>query len=292
MTQAWERTAPPDLATIRPRVLMNNNVSNFYRATAGDDSVSGHFHKVIALHEKPDWAWETIKAEVPQLPRGWYELCRLPQQYRIEFTRDYWLGKLPYLPHFHDFLPLFFENLEDVGVYLTQQIFDGPFVPHMVYSLQDDAGFFAGLPPASEPELVGMMRDFEEYLFPTDYMAFLQIHDGFCKSTDTGMIKAVDMRRQFEEFQQFLNKQDPLLTAQGLPVDPRMLLPFYESFGLHCYQCFFADWYPEQEMGNVYYSGIEHALSDFQNRGAWGENLAFPTFLDWLLFYLKGVDEL
>jgi hypothetical protein len=44
-------------------------------------------------------------------------------------------------------------------------------------------------------------------------------------------------------------------------------------------------------MGNLYCSGIEHKLSNYLNGDLWKENLAFPTFLDWLLFYLKEVQE-
>ncbi|MBJ7449103.1 MAG: SMI1/KNR4 family protein [Parachlamydiales bacterium] len=271
---------------------MNNRVSNFYREAEGGGPVNGNFHQVIALQDSTDLDWLDISLKVPDLPRGWYELSRLPQQYRIEFTRDYWLSKLPYHTRLHSFLPLFFANLEDVGIYVTQQVFDGPYQVHMVYSLQEERGFFSGGPPCDDEDITRLSAQFSECLLPTDYLAFLQIHDGFSKSTDTGLITCSMLRSNYEQLQNFLDKQDPLFTVEGDIVNPKKLLPFYESFGLHCYQCFFGDWYPEQEMGNVYYSGIEHSISDFQSREAWTENLAFPTFLDWILFYLKGVEEI
>ena len=43
-------------------------------------------------------------------------------------------------------------------------------------------------------------------------------------------------------------------------------------------------------MGNIYYSGIEHTISDFKDPAMWVENLAFSTFLDWLAFYLEGME--
>lgn len=271
---------------------MNNNVLSYYRATTGDGSFSSPFFKVIALHETENVDWELLRRQMPEVPKGWFELCRLPQNYRIEFTRDYWLGKLPYLPHFHDYLPAFFAELDDVGVYITQQNAEGPFEAHMVYSLDGNQGFFAGRPPANDETLLQMAKDLSQFQLPVDYLAFLQIHDGFGKAQDAGMVRASNLMETYERFQIFLSKQDPMFSQEGEIVDPRMLLPFYESYGLHCYQCFYADWYPEQEMGNVYYSGIEHTISDFYNREAWGENLAFPTFLDWLLFYLRGMEEI
>ena len=47
-------------------------------------------------------------------------------------------------------------------------------------------------------------------------------------------------------------------------------------------------WYPGSEMGNVYLSGIDYTISDYRDRKEWADRLAFPTFLDWLAFYLEG----
>ena len=41
-------------------------------------------------------------------------------------------------------------------------------------------------------------------------------------------------------------------------------------------------------MGNVYLSGIDYTLSDVSDKKAWAENLAFPTFSEWLAYYLRG----
>lgn len=269
---------------------MNKNVFQYYQESSGEDSVSGHFHKVIALHESPGSDWEMMLELAPTLPRGWYELSRLSSAYRIEFVRDYWMAKLPYHPQFVEFLQLFFENLDEVGIYLTQQVYGDPFEVQMVYSLKGDSSFFHGSPPCTE-EVLKQLNVSPEIVLPEDYLAFLQIHDGFSKYTDTGLIKVKNFTEVGQAFQFFLSEKEALLTTTHEPIDPKRLIPFYESFGLHCYQCFFADWYPQQEMGNVYYSGIEHSLSDIGTRSLWAENLAFPTFLDWLLFYLKGVDE-
>lgn len=64
---------------------------------------------------------------------------------------------------------------------------------------------------------------------------------------------------------------------------------FYRKFADEQAPSFFALWTPMQHAGNAYYSPIENALSDVQNRSTWQENLAFSTFLDWLIFYLESI---
>jgi hypothetical protein len=56
------------------------------------------------------------------------------------------------------------------------------------------------------------------------------------------------------------------------------------------YQCFWAEWYPEQEMGNVYYSGESKTISDVFGSFSSSETMAFTTFTDWLMFYLERID--
>ena len=73
-------------------------------------------------------------------------------------------------------------------------------------------------------------------------------------------------------------------------MDPKKLYPFYVSFNLPCYQCFWAEWYPEQEMGNIYYSNITQSMSCVENGNSSPENLSFATFIDWLMFYLEQID--
>ena len=73
-------------------------------------------------------------------------------------------------------------------------------------------------------------------------------------------------------------------------LDPHSLFPFYEEYGLGSFQCFNAEWYPGSEMGNVYFSGIDYTLSDISDRSTWSENLAYPTFLEWLTEFLEGMN--
>lgn len=98
------------------------------------------------------------------------------------------------------------------------------------------------------------------------------------------------IKTSYETFQSFLEEQGAPPTSDGKPVDPKTLIPFYESFGMPFFQCFWAEWYPEQEMGNVYYSGETHSISSVRIVGDASENMAFPTFIDWLIFYLEQIE--
>jgi hypothetical protein len=56
------------------------------------------------------------------------------------------------------------------------------------------------------------------------------------------------------------------------------------------FQCFWGEWYPEREMGNVYYSGFTRSISDYTQFGVGVETMAFETFTDWLMFYLETIE--
>jgi hypothetical protein len=84
-------------------------------------------------------------------------------------------------------------------------------------------------------------------------------------------------------------EEEVIKTSDGIEVDPKTLIPFYESFGMPFFQCFWTEWYPEEEMGNVYYSGVSKKILVAEDERPSEENMAFPTFLDWLMFYLERV---
>ncbi len=262
---------------------------NAYFHTGSADAPGGRFRAVLKLHEDRPASWEDLHELVPSLPRGWYELATLSAKDRVEFTRDFWSMKLPFHSKFPAFISEFFGSLRDVGVYVTQQRYDDPYEAHLVYGLKDDCGFFRGSPPALEDSLTNLKGEFAEVVLPADFLAFLEIHDGFYKYTDTGITSSKRLLQKYQEFQAHLEKMDPLLNAEGSEVNPKHLIPFYESFGFPCYQCFWADWYPDQEMGNIYYSGLTHTISMYRDDNVGPENMSFPTFLDWLMFYLETI---
>lgn len=259
-----------------------------YFSQFSDDTSQGHFHRVIVLDQDSGVSWDYISELVPSLSRGWYELSHLEVKDRIEFIRDFWISKMPFHPRFSNFANNFFASLDDVGIFVTQKLFDSPFEACLVYSLRDDNGFFHGGVGSSPSDIELLQKEFPDRIFPEDYLSFLEIHNGFSKSTDTGIIPTKNLHSVYENFQQFLRRQDPLF-SNGRAVDPQSLIPFYESFGLNCYHCFWSDWYPAQEMGNVYYSSQTNSISQCSSNESSPENLTFPTFTDWLMFYLEKV---
>lgn len=264
---------------------MDHHIKDFYQSTS-DGSPRGNFHEVIALHDLPGQNWETVHAKCASLPKGWFELSRLSAQDRIDFTRDFWLSKLPFQPKLTEFLMQFFSRLDDIAIFLFQKKFDDPFEAHLIYSLKNDGGFFRGEPPASEQTILALKNAFPNFILPDDFIRFLQIHDGFSKATDTGIISSLKLPESYQAFQKMLSLQENVMSGSK-PVDPKSLIPFYESFGLPFFQCFWGEWYPENEMGNVYYSGLTKTISNIKCRDPVTENMAFATFTDWLMFYLE-----
>jgi hypothetical protein len=267
---------------------MDSHALEHYSAYS-DKRPHGHFHRVMALHDSPKLTWPVINDLAPRLCKGWFELAHLPVQDRIDFVHEFWMSKLPYYPLFSDALDKFFANLDDIGIFLTQIRNDEPFEPQLVYSLADNGGFFHGDASATEDEIIALQKEFPNYILPPDYLAFLQIHNGFAKFTDTGIMKSTQVGENYRLFQETLEENEPLLTASGTSVNPQSLIPFYKSFGMPFFQCFWGEWYPENEMGNVYYSGVTKMISDCTKTDCSVEAMAFETFTDWLGFYLEKI---
>lgn len=248
-------------------------------------------HRLIALQDVPNLNWEEISTQVPLLPRGWFELSRLPLEDRKEFLGDFWLSKLGHTPALTEAVELkireFFDSLEDLGIFVTQATAQSPFEVHMHYELKGGEGFFYAAPPASEDTRVHLQRQFAPIILPPDYLAFLSIHDGFTRYSDTGILKSKEMARVYQKLQHLL-AATTLMHADGELIDPTTLIPFYESAESHLYQCFYADWHPDDEMGNVSFSTYDACMSDLSDPESYREHFAFPTFAEWLVFYLDS----
>jgi len=236
----------------------------------------GNFHDVISLHDQKGLTWEKAKEKAPTLPKGWWELSHLDEGVKLEFIRDFWFNALPYLPHIYRFLDTFFAGVKELGTYLVQRCEKGPFEVFLAYSLKDR--FFLGRPPLLEKEIEAFKRTVD-FPLPEDFLNFFRIHNGFSKGADTGIISSYALN---EELEHFIRGQEGLHLGDKV-VDPGLLLPFYRSFGLDIYQCFYKDWYPDGEVGNVLCSLSDKTISSWKKE----ETLAFPTFLDWLVFYLE-----
>jgi len=264
---------------------MNSLVREFFKVGNGE---APHFQEVIFLSETK-LSWEEISKRAPDLPRGWFELSYLPTEDRIEFTRDFWLDRLSFNPAAYPLFLEFFDRLDDVGVVLSRTREDEPLASEIVYSLKESGSFFRGQPPAEERELQELKREIP-LTFPRDYLRFFKIHNGFGKLSEMGLLKVEDIVEAKERVAELLLKTTHSVRSNGKLVDPSALLPFYEAIGLSSYQCFYADWYPGSEMGNVYLSGIDYTISDTTEKKAWAENLAFATFSEWLAYYLQGMN--
>ncbi|MBS0625772.1 MAG: SMI1/KNR4 family protein [Verrucomicrobia bacterium] len=265
---------------------MNSLIRQFFSVEEKDRDV--HFHEVFFIQEQKEWTWEDASKRAPNLPRPWFELSRVSPEDRLEFVRDYWLDLLPFHPIGHAAIADFFQVLDDVGVVIHRQSEEDPFESEMVYSLADNSCFFRGLPPATEGEIEGCRREISSAL-PRDYLSFFQIHNGFGKLSELGLLKIDVLQEERRKVANLILTAETPLLSGGKQVDPGSLIPFFEAFGLASYQCFYADWYPGSEMGNVYLSGIDYTVSDTSDRNGWAEELAFPTFTEWLVYYLEGM---
>lgn len=251
---------------------------------------SGRFHRVIALHEEPVLNWLEASSLAPSLCRGWYELASLEPKDRIEFIRDYWLSRLPYHPRLEEEIEKFFSRIDDIGIFLTQKEAGAPFQAHLVYSLSSNRGFFQGLSGLTEDEVSAVQKEFPDLLLPPDYLAFLSLHNGFGKLDDSGVFGFPKIKVFYQQFQLLFHGKDLTVSSLKTGINPKQLIPFYQSFDLPFFQCFWADWYPEQEMGNVYFSGSSGTISSPVEGKDSSETMAFETFTDWLLFYIETID--
>ena len=258
---------------------MNRLVQEFYQAQGKTRSESP-FVAVLALAECQK-SWAELQKLSPSLPRGYFELSRLSAEDRISFTRDFWLNLLPYHPRSHAKLLDFFAELDDVGPFLCQVKKGGEWKAEMVYSLRGDRSFFRGRPPCNSKGIEELIQEMNHSL-PRDYLSFFRIHNGFGKLSEWGLLSVDEILDKKRELEALLVKTD------RFRVDPSSLIPFYESPLGASWQCFYADWYPGSEMGNVYLSGIDYTISDYTDRKEWADQFAFPTFLEWLTTFLEG----
>jgi hypothetical protein len=204
-------------------------------------------------------------------PQGWRELMHLKPSDRIEFVRDFWLTTLPYTPHVSDFFHEFFASLDEISIYVVGDR------AMMVYSLTDNATFFIGDPP-----FTGVVET--EAKLPEGYLKFFKIHNGFRKVHDTGLIPFQGLKKITEDFRHKVGEL--LIKHHGELVDPVTLFPFYRSFVSENYQCFYSQYYADGEMGNVFVSLEDKTMSESFHSA----ELSFPSFEDWLIFYLEIVE--
>ncbi len=255
---------------------MNSLVKNHYEKS------SVLFSDVICLSEEK-LSWEEMQQKIPSFPKGWFELCSLSKEDRIEFTKEYWLKTLPFVPKAHPKISRFFQGLDDLGVYVFLPKNQDTWQAEFIYSLSNEACFFRG-GFLGEEGLIQSLNQKMGYVLPKDYLAFFQIHNGFARHNDIGILcleQVASCQKQLEKTLMDPGKKFVPTVLYGKD----SLIPFYECFGLHSFQCFFKEWYPSSEIGNVYFSGVDYTIS---NKAKGEEDLAFESFSEWLAFYLEG----
>lgn len=264
---------------------MNDHVREFYRLDSqfGENS----FKDVIFLRPDLDLGYDEICVKCPNFPRGYYELSHLGLKDRIEFIYSFWEKTLSFDLHVNQFFKDFFSRVEDIGIFLVRKEVDPDYQCHFIYSLDDDHTFYKAGPSADLQFLERLKGQFQESL-PQDYINFFKIHDGFAKDGDLGLIPSRELLKERRTLQAKIQHLNGLF--QEKKIDPEGLIPFYKTFGLDIYQCFIRDWYPEKEMGNTLFSLNEGYISDYNDSLSRSKNLAFPTFLDWLMFYMEVID--
>lgn len=263
---------------------MNLQVSQYYQDFNENPGNNPKFCEVISLQDSPLLGFHEAKEKAPLLSKGWYELSELKRQDRIDFTEQYWLKTLPYFPSVDEKIRSFFASLDDVGVYLTKKHPSAPFECELVYSVSDGSTFFHGGPPLMESRIF-QYRHPLEVILPEDYLNFFKIHNGFRKYTDTGIFKLEEVQDRAIGLRFSMDQSEMEVKLHNKLVDPSTLIPFYQSFSRDSYQVFLTSWHPTCSFGNVLLDLGEGFIADYKVK----ENLAFPSFLDWLVHYLEGV---
>ena len=249
-------------------------------------NVDNEIEDVILLDTKTHSFDELTKIS-KNFPKAWYELANLTLSDRIEFSSDFWLKTLPYIPHVYQLVYDFFLNLEDISVALTKKKNIEKFEVELVYSMKNESTFFRGKPPMADEEIGLINHKFLDML-PRDYLKFLKIHNGFAKNSDSGIIEAENIFDISNQMRDLIKNQNKTIHSNRDIIDPKDLIFFYQSYQQMDFQCFYKNWYPISEMGNVYYSYVDSSISDYKNSSF--ENLSFASFLDWLMFYLEVMD--
>ena len=166
---------------------MNRSISDFFEA----------FSDVISIHET-HLCYEMVTEKVPSFLRGWFELMKLDSRVKFEFFRDYWLNTLAYTPQAYDAITHFFSRIEDFTVYLTKREKDESYVASLIYCMKEEADFFLGGLPLGEKQIDQLTKKYN-FPFPTDYLDFFRIHNGFCRSKDEGLVPTFKMRKELEK---------------------------------------------------------------------------------------------
>jgi len=265
---------------------MNSLAFEFYEKAVKDGAEESTFSKVVYLDEHTELSFDDVKNMCPEFPKGWYELRRLSAKDKIDFVQEYWKLSLAFVPNFNSFITAFFSTFDDIGIFLFEYPYEDKYTAEMVYSSADNRSFFRGSIGASRETIHQFAYQFNNTL-PSDYLSFLKVHNGFAKGSDQGILPTFAVQERSQQLHEYMMNRSNLATCRGKPVEPNSLIPFYDSHGIGDFQCFYLDWRPGMDAGNVYYSSSDNTISDYTSIKNLSEQLAFSSFFDWLIFYLE-----
>lgn len=260
---------------------MNLLVKKYYQV--GQDP---SLEDVIFLSQKNNYSWDEISQKIPDLPKSWYELSRVHPLERIEFVKLLWQDLLPFHPKFSSYIERFFEKLDDIAIVIAKR--GGEYFPEMVYSFSDHSTFFVGKPPATFDDIRYFISQLG-FALPKDFLSFLILHNGFGRLSSNGILSIDDVHLERQRVRKILMGNNFIIDHRGGVVNPQSLIPFYVDSGLNSFQCFYVDWSPLDEIGNVYLSGLNNAISDISKSFDLSEELAFATFFEWFIQFLEGM---
>jgi len=216
-------------------------------------------------------SYENALKKAPTLPKGWYELARFSKKQRVEWIRALWAQVLPQFT--------MKDAIEKVDLEIHAR---KPVLKYMV-----SGELYWGAPPATMPQIarVGEVIDCD---FPPDFCAFYQIHNGFFKEGESGILPLQKLRQAHNVLSVHITQLEKEMLFRGEKVNPMALVPFYEKRDGKIYQCFFKPWKVEGQMGNVQCALDEGYLADPQGSKSEMRDPAFETFTGWLNDYVES----
>jgi|GEM_PF-3543149 len=242
---------------------MNNEVLEFYSKSSIEDPTHPLFEVIFIEQEESDF--DNLKEICPDLPKGWFELARLDLEDRKEFIRTFWEQQFPFFS-----IEYFFNMVEDIGVFLTKQSPDTPFIPEIVYSFEENNGFIRAFPPLTDRQVDKLSLEFD-YLLPKSYLQFLKIHRQIIHKKGK-LIDPFDLKHMMQQFQR--KHANSTLYFHEKEAHLFDLIPFFIQKDPKGYQCFVTEWQGASEILNVFFE--EHKESGLSQTNM------FDKFLDWL----------
>jgi hypothetical protein len=267
---------------------VKNNILNFYEEKFLKSSFGQNFSSVEIIDSS--FSLDQIYSKCPVFFKGWYELVKLKPYDAIDFVKEFWENTLPYSASFEYFLNYFFSFVDLIVPVLLKQKNSQNYVAELCYFFRDKNLVYRGSLPISDDNKIFQINSSFENVFPEDFLSFLKIHNGFAKFLDFGIMDAYEIPFYQKQIVQNLQSNSNVIKCNDVVVDPSMLIPFYRSANSRDFQCFYKDWYPNLEIGNVNFSISNHTISNYMS-SIGEDSLAFQSFLDWFKFYLEEIEE-